>query len=261
VGGLVTAFRTLTLLPVPGREAGRVTDALPYFPVVGAVIGLLVSGAGWGVLALVPGWYAGTAAVMVMAEMVLTGAIHTDGLGDTADSLGAGRDRERALAIMKDSRQGTYGVVAVGLSLLLKWSLYSFLLTVAGGWLLVTAAFAVSRQATAHLAAFQPYARPEGGIGAAFTGGGSRLGIACGWLIAAAVCLAAGLATLAVLIPALILAAAFARWCRARYGGITGDLLGAHTELSHILTQGGTVLLASAQVGTVLLAWLFMAAL
>ena len=233
--GLITALRTLTILPVPGRDAQRISDSLPYFPLVGALLGLTVSLAGLGFLSLAPGWAAGAAALVLVLEMVLTGALHTDGLGDTADSLGAGRDRQRALAIMKDSRQGSFGVVAIVLALLLKWLVYSRLLALAGGWILITVAFVASRQATAHLAASQPYARPEGGTGAAVTGGGSWPGMTVGWLLALAICALAGWAGVAGLALSAAVVLVFGRWCRVRYGGVTGDLLGAHSEVSMIV--------------------------
>ncbi len=231
--GLITAVRTLTVLPVPGRDARRLADALPYFPLVAALLGGLVILGGQGLLAAVPGWTAGAAAVMLLAEMLLTGAIHTDGLGDAADSLGAGRDRERALAIMRDSRQGSFGVVAITLSLLFKWAAYARLLEEAGWWWLVIAAFAVSRAGTAQLAAFQPYARAEGGTGQPFVGEGRILPVAAGWLIAAGIAvLTVKWAGLALLGFSSGFAWTFGCWCRARYGGVTGDLLGAHTEIS-----------------------------
>lgn len=231
--GLISALRTLTILPVPGRDAPRLADALPYFPVAGALLGGLVALAGQGLLAAVPGWAAGAAAVMLLAEMLLTGVIHTDGLGDAADSLGAGRDRERALAIMKDSRQGSFGVVAIVLALLLKWTAYARLLETVGWWGPVVAAFAVSRAATAQLAASQPYARAEGGTGRAFVGEGRILPAVAGWLVAAGIAVfTAKWAGLAALGLGAVLAWAFGRCCRARYGGVTGDLLGAHVEIS-----------------------------
>lgn len=187
-------------------------------------------------LAAVPGWTAGAASVMLLAEMLLTGAIHTDGLGDAADSLGAGRDRGRALAIMKDPRQGSFGVVAIALSLLFRWVAYARLLEGADGWGLVIGAFAVSRAGTAQLAAFQPYARAEEGTGRPFVGEGRILPVAAGWLITAGIAVfIAKWAGLVALGLGTGFAWAFGCWCRGRYGGVTGDLLGAHTEISLVL--------------------------
>ncbi|MBO8129132.1 MAG: adenosylcobinamide-GDP ribazoletransferase [Peptococcaceae bacterium] len=230
--GLITALRTLTAIPVPGRDARLLADALPYFPVVGALLGLLVSLGGWGLLAAAPEWTAGAAALMLLLEILLTGGLHTDGLGDAADALGAGGDRRRALAIMKDSRQGSFGVVAIVLVLLFKWAAYLRLLELVGGWKLVCLAFAVSRQATAHLAAFQTYARAGGGTGQPFVGARRVLPIIVGWLIVAGGLLVTARPAAAAIILAAGLAWLFGRWCRARYGGVTGDLLGAHTEIS-----------------------------
>jgi adenosylcobinamide-GDP ribazoletransferase len=113
---LACAVQFLTRLPVPLHgdfEPGLVTRAARYFPLVGQAVGL-VSAAAW--LAASQLWPPALAAVAaVAASIVVTGALHEDGLADTADGLGGGASPERRLEIMKDSRIGTYGVLALGL--------------------------------------------------------------------------------------------------------------------------------------------------
>ena len=111
--GLITAFRTLTIFPVPGQEASDYCSALPFFPVVGFALGLLL----W-LVSLVDklisgsGWPMGIAALMLLANIISTRALHLDGLADFADALGGGWDRARRLEIMKDARLGVFGGVS-----------------------------------------------------------------------------------------------------------------------------------------------------
>ena len=119
---LIAAFRFLTRLPVPGPET-RVEDlsgAVGWFPVVGATVGFAT--AGIFVLALKL-WTAPLAAVLAVAfGLLLTGGFHEDGFTDAADGLGGGWTRERVLEIMKDSRIGAYGSMALWCTLTLRWA-------------------------------------------------------------------------------------------------------------------------------------------
>ncbi|MCG6982088.1 MAG: adenosylcobinamide-GDP ribazoletransferase, partial [Deltaproteobacteria bacterium] len=102
--GLVTAIRTLTIFPVPGREASDYSSALPFFPVVGFALGALL----W-LVSLIDrfigdsGWPMGIAILMLVANIISTRALHLDGLADFADALGGGWDKRKRLEIMKDS--------------------------------------------------------------------------------------------------------------------------------------------------------------
>ncbi len=115
---LVVAVQFLTRLPVPSLrdfEPAWITAAARWFPLVGAVVGAI------GALVFVAGaavWPAPLAAlVSVAATVLLTGAFHEDGLADAADGLVGGTTRDRRLEIMKDSRIGTYGALALGIVL------------------------------------------------------------------------------------------------------------------------------------------------
>jgi adenosylcobinamide-GDP ribazoletransferase len=119
---LIAAFRFLTRLPIPG-PATRVEDlsgSVGWFPVVGACVGLATAGAFALALRL---WTAPVAAVLAVAcSLLLTGGFHEDGLTDAVDGLGGGWTKERVLEIMKDSRIGAYGAMALWCSLALRWT-------------------------------------------------------------------------------------------------------------------------------------------
>ena len=230
--GLVTAFRTLTVLPIPGPEAPQPASALPYFPIVGGVLGLLLWLVGLtNCLIAGGGWPAGVAAFMVLADAALTRAIHLDGLADCVDALGGGWDRQRRLEIMKDSQLGVFGVVALMLVLLCKWLAFSRL--VAGGstsWVVLI--FVISRTMQVDLMVRLPYARSEAGTASLFVTGAKT------WhrYAALSISLALGIGFYGLLsLGALAVARGLTWWfgslCHRRLGGVTGDLLGADNEL------------------------------
>jgi adenosylcobinamide-GDP ribazoletransferase len=157
------------------------------------------------------------------------GALHVDGLADTADGYGAA-DPARALEIMRDHSVGTYGVVAVVLDLGLRTAAIATLAGRPGGLLFLVAAGAVSRSAMVGLGTLVPYARAGPGLGSLLSGAPRSLAI---WVAL----LGAAIAVLAVRLPGLAAAAlagvAVAGWgwhCVRRLGGITGDTLGAASE-------------------------------
>lgn len=235
--GLITAFRTLTVLPVPGREADRLSASLSWFPVVGAVLGGLLytvaSFPGW--LGR-PGWPEATAAAVLVLSCLLTRGLHLDGVADWADAAWGGRDREQRLRILKDSAIGAFGAIALVLVLLVKWVLLVRLLEVGGArW--IPAAMVISRTLQVDAAVAHPYARAEGGTAAAFVSGATwrhgmgALMLACPLLI---LCCEFDWQCVAALVPAWVLGRVYGVHARARFGGITGDLLGAGSELTEI---------------------------
>jgi len=119
---LIAAFRFLTRLPVPGPDT-RVEDiagAVGWFPLVGGVVGLLTAGAFFLGCRV---WSPSLAAVVAISfGLLVTGGFHEDGLTDATDGLGGGWTRERVLEIMKDSRVGAYGSMALWCLLALRWA-------------------------------------------------------------------------------------------------------------------------------------------
>jgi adenosylcobinamide-GDP ribazoletransferase len=226
------ALAFLTRIPI-GRllvlDAGDVARAGPAFPLVGAGLGAVVGGIAAALATPLSPLLA--VAVALAAGTALSGALHLDGLADSADALGA-HSREQALEIMRDHAVGAYGTVALILDLLVKAAALSAL---AGGkdvLAFAVAAGALSRSMPVVLAAALPYARPGGGTAASLTRA------ARGRAVAAAV-IGVAIAALVVGLDALPLAACFAALAtvlgvalKGWLGGVTGDVLGASVELS-----------------------------
>ena len=159
---LVTAVRTLTIFPFPGRDCENHATSLYWFSLVGGGIGLVnyLSSLGLGYI-ISPSWPELSALILLLLSVFITRALHLDGLADWADGFWGGFDRERTLAIMKDSFVGVYGMmVIVGISLL-KWiALVKLIQTDQIIWVIIAAVG--SRTIQVELAASMPYAREQG---------------------------------------------------------------------------------------------------
>jgi adenosylcobinamide-GDP ribazoletransferase len=232
---LGTAVGFLTRLPV-GRGAAADPQALiraaPLFPLVGAALGAALGGAAFALAGALPPLLCGALAVAL--ELALTGALHADGLADSADGL-AGRDREHALAIMRDHAVGTYGALALALSVLIKAAALGALAD-AGAVPAAAAAYALARAAPLPVAAALPYARPDAGTGHALSDGLGWPRAAAGSALAAAIALAlVGVEALPMIAAAALATVAAGLLARRRLGGATGDVMGAATELAALL--------------------------
>jgi adenosylcobinamide-GDP ribazoletransferase len=238
---LWSGFALLTRLPVPDHLPKGAASAWAW-PLVGAVLGgiaaLVAAVALW--LGFTPGV---VAALVLTLGALMTGGLHEDGLSDTADGLFGGWTRERRLEIMKDSRVGSYGVLALVLVTLVRWSALTTLLTGASPWALV-AAGAMSRAPMAVLMAALPNARDNGLSHA--TGRPSLEVALIGAALAVAIAfLFAGWAVLPMLVVVAILTVLLARSARARIGGQTGDILGAAQQLA----EAAALAVLAARVG------------
>jgi adenosylcobinamide-GDP ribazoletransferase len=165
-------------------------------------------------------------------QAALTGALHEDGLADCADGFWGGHTRERRLEIMKDSRIGSYGAVALMLALLARWSALAALMS-AGAWGLALAAMILSRAAMGLVMAGLPNAR-AGGLSAqhgAPSWVAAWAGVGFGLLLGA---FAAGSAALWLALAVALVAAGLAGVARAKIGGQTGDVLGATQVLAEV---------------------------
>jgi adenosylcobinamide-GDP ribazoletransferase len=228
------AVRFLTLVPVPGLPSGaeeRIGPAVGWFPLVGLLLGALSVAAG-AVAGLL--WGDGVRAVVVVLVLVaLTGGLHLDGLADTFDAVGSWRSRERKLEIMRDSRIGTMGVLALVAVLGLKvaflaaagerWWIAALVAPVLGRWAGVVAILAF------------PSAR-EGGLGRTFRDAAGPL---AGWVataIAVTVSIAVGAVAgaVAVALVGLVTAVIGRAWTRS-LDGLTGDTYGAITEIGEVV--------------------------
>lgn len=230
------ALAFLTRIPL-GRgvslAGGDVAAGAPFFPLVGAAVGAAV--AATLVLAAGPLSALTAAALALAAGTLLTGAMHLDALADTADALGA-PTRERALEIMRDHSTGANGAAAIALDLLLKAGALAEL-AAGDGWRGVVAAAAFARAVPLGLAASLPYARPgASGLGRVLTDRLTRRRAARGTVVAAAVAgLLLGSGALPLLATTAATGALLLAWFRRRYGGVTGDMLGASVELAETL--------------------------
>jgi adenosylcobinamide-GDP ribazoletransferase len=236
------ALTFLTRVPVGRRfelDASDVARGAILFPLVGALTGAAVGLTAVALEAVVPAVVA--AALALAVEALLTGAIHLDALADTADALG-GETRERALEIMRDPHLGAFGVIALVFDLIVKVVAVVAVLEHERAVPLLVAAWAIGRSAPLALACVLPYARATPGSGTTLTDGAGRLrlvlGLAVGIGIAAAV---AGTRSPALLTAAAICAVLVALTARARFGGVTGDVLGAAVELTTTLALVGAV--------------------
>jgi len=225
--GLLVAIGFLTRIPVPAAvfdDAGARVRSLPWYPLVGLLLGGLLYLLAWAIHGWPPLL---SAAVTLAAWVALTGALHLDGLADSADAwVGGIGDRVRTLAIMKDPNCGPMGVTAVVLTLLLKFAA----LASAPAWpgLLLAPLLARAALVAAFLAV--PYVR-AGGLGEGLAG--SSRAIDAGVLVlVAAGCFCAGLRGVVSLIVAILLLALWRRACLQRLGGMTGDTCGALVELT-----------------------------
>lgn len=224
--GLRAALAVLTRLPAGRLEGADFAAAPGWFAAVGLAVGAAQALAFVAASALWGPWLAAVAALAL--GILLTGALHEDGLADTADALGARRDPARALEILRDSRIGSYGALALILGLGAQAAALAALGPVAP-WALVAAA-ALSRAAMAMVLRRGPYLRAAGAASGMTgpwpaTAGAAHLAAAGAALALAHWAL--GLQAMAGLAGLACAAAATAAWARGRLGGITGDVLGA----------------------------------
>ncbi len=232
---LTVAVAFLTRLPL-GSRAGADPESLAraafLFPLVGAGIGLAIGAAALGLAEVLPALLAGLIAVAL--ELALTGALHADGLADSADGLG-GPDRERSLAIMRDHALGAYGACALAIDLTLKAAAIGTLAE-ANSLGPIVAALAISRAAPLPLGRYLPYARPGEGTGRLLAGRVGTTSVLIGIALALAIAVAlAGTTGLALFAAAAAVTAAVGLLSRRRLGGVTGDVMGAAIELSAAL--------------------------
>ncbi len=244
---LQTAFAFLTRIPINPKVAfdgADVARSTLFFPIVGCFIALVQIAVLWALnLASVPPLLQAIAATAVVA--LLGGGLHQDGLADMADGFGGGNTADDVLRIMRDSTIGTYGGIALFLSLATRVVAVAALVVVDQGWHWIVVAAALSRCSIV-LAWMLPYAR-QSGAGSAITqltGPIEVIGALCIALFVSFTLVGAQTGMAVVLATAVFLLVALL--CRRRIKGVTGDTLGAATELSEVLLLGlGATLVSS----------------
>ena len=242
------ALRFLSIIPVPGKPPVSPTRVLAVYPWAGLVLGAVAAAAAWAA-----GWIfsaAGTAVLVVSVRIAITGGLHMDGLADLADGFGGGRDREKRLAIMADSRLGSFGALALLIVFALQITVVAELLPrgpFTGSFPLkflypLLLAPALSRGIIPMMMRFFPSASP-GGMGdrnrtsastaVVITAFISTLFIAAFFYGITGLILAAALSVCILAIAVLI---------SKRLGGLTGDAYGALIETGDLLALFGILL-------------------
>jgi adenosylcobinamide-GDP ribazoletransferase len=242
IGGLGLAISFLTRLPFGGvgvASPGALARSMGVFPLVGVVVG----GIGGAIYAIAHFFMPASAASLLAigAVALVTGALHEDGLADTADGFGGGEDRADKLAIMRDSRIGTFGMVALSLSL----GLRAVALAEIGGSLAVVgalvAAHALSRAAIPLAMQALTPARRDGLGALAGQPSAAQTGIAITLaLVVAALVLPPG-AALAALAGATAGVTLIVLLAQEQIGGFTGDVLGAVEQAAETLALLGVL--------------------
>jgi len=221
-----TAVAFLTRLPVPAPAEPSLDRAAAFFPLVGLLVGGIAAGVralGDQVLPPLP-----STLLAIAAALLVTGALHEDGLADVADGLGAHVSRERRLEILRDPRVGTFGSLALLVAVGLVLTTVGALDTEHAARALI-AAHVLSRWAMLPVSRFVPPARP-GGAGALLRVKTPALIAAT--VLAAVIAVAAGAA--AALPAAAIASAASAAALLRGLGGVTGDGYGATAKLTEV---------------------------
>ncbi|WP_027517076.1 adenosylcobinamide-GDP ribazoletransferase [Bradyrhizobium sp. WSM1417] len=248
IADLRIAASFVTILPVASSKPagdGAIARAAWALPVAGLAVGL--TGALVYAISSRFGLTPNLAALLALsATALVTGALHEDGLTDTADGLGGGRTRERKLEIMRDSRIGTYGVCALILSFGLRWSA---LAAIANPWAVALALCAAHTAARAGLPAFMSQvapARPDGLSASAGSPPGRSIAIAFAvGILALTLALGPGKALVSLILLSLA-GLMLARLAIRQIGGQTGDILGAFEQTGEILIL---LVAAAVQIG------------
>jgi adenosylcobinamide-GDP ribazoletransferase len=233
---LLAAIQFLTVIPFPKSFTGgekELEKCMPFFPVVGLLIGIIIAAFDHVMGFIFPPLPASVMTVIAMTG--ISGGLHMDGLADTADGFFSARPRERVLEIMRDSRTGVMGVLAVVFVIVLKVSVLISLFPPLRPGIIVLMPLAGRCSFVVMMTAL-PYVRREGGLATAFGVGKSWLNVlwtsafllAAGWLAGHWMGLAASFS-------ALLMAALFSVYCFRKIGGYTGDTLGAGCEITEII--------------------------
>ena len=234
VNEILLAFQFMTRIPISGlhHEPRSLARAAKFFPVVGLVIGLIAVG--------IERVLAGRiqpqvlALVLVTYLVIITGALHEDGLADAADGFGGGWTKEKILLIMRDSRVGSFGAVAIALSLLSRFILISSTAPARLPGFLV-AASVLCRWTSLPLGFFLPYAREEEGVGGAIAGRMPLSSMLWGTGFAVlSVAGALGLRSLWSWLITLAVTTASGLYFKRHIRGVTGDCFGATNQITEV---------------------------
>ena len=213
IKGFIILMQFMTRIPIPVNveyDEEKLGKSVKYFPLVGAIIGVFLFAVNF-LAGKITGNRQIIAIALIIAEILITGLIHIDGLADTADGLFSYAKKEKMLEIMKDSRIGTNGTVILILYFIAK---FVFLSQVKSGYLLLYPI--ISRLSTSMNAGFGEYARKDGMM---------------------------KIKGLTILLLAIIFILWFMQNVKRKIGGITGDTMGASLELTALLVLFAGIIL------------------
>ena len=243
------ALGFLTLVPLPGFMSGTEEDlsgSLPWFVVVGAMIGAGVALVDKTLCNILPNGPAST--VTVVTLIVVSGGLHMDGLADTADGFFSTRSKEQLLEIMRDSRVGAMGVMAIVSVIMLKVSLLTSLDNPTR-FMAVFMAPVAGRFAPVYAIVTMKYVRGDAGLGTVFKKSASLVSLCITFVLFFSVCFWVGrYHGLITAVVTILLVTIFSFWCRHKIGGWTGDTLGASVEISE--TVPPMIILIMAHTGS-----------
>jgi adenosylcobinamide-GDP ribazoletransferase len=228
---LIAALQFLTIIPLGKSAIYDPKGMIPFFPIVGLIIGGLLSIFDHVAFRFWPPQI--TAILDVVLLVIITASLHLDGLGDTADGVLGHRSREKALAIMKDSRIGVMGLVAIVCSLAVKWGGIMHLND--HRILLLVLVPAYSRSAMIFGIRFLEYGRPEGGTGYDLFDEPIKLSAFQWLLIPVILSFFLGWKGIWLNFVFALLTMTIIIYYKKRMGCITGDMLGAMTEITESL--------------------------
>ncbi|MBN1602071.1 MAG: adenosylcobinamide-GDP ribazoletransferase [Chitinispirillaceae bacterium] len=237
INALVTALRTLTIVPLPGRDTDDYSKSLLFFPLAGGVIALLLYPFFWICQQIPEIFHQIQGLVFTFIAIVITGGLHIDGIADVADGFIGGKDKEMILKIMKDSRIGTFGGVAIGFDLLFRFVIYGYVISNLN-FLPVVCAIVNSRIAQAIVLTSCRYARGPEGTAAPFSGSRKNIPFLAGMtvVINALIYYFSPAVTVPLSLAITTVAVAGTVWYFIRrIGGITGDCIGCINEIAEIV--------------------------
>jgi len=229
----LAALQFLTIIPSPRREVKPedLARSTGYFPVIGLIIGLILVGLSCLFGLFLPS--AVTNVLLVVSLVVLSGALHLDGLVDTCDGIGGHKSVEARWRVMDDSRAGAFGIIGVCCLLLIK---YVLLNSIPADWLMMALVLmpVLSRWSMVYAIFTYPYAKPSG-LGRVFKQRAGWQGLFQATLVALAVAvLAARLAGLAIMVGVWIIVTIMATYLKGKFSGLTGDTYGAINEVAEV---------------------------
>jgi adenosylcobinamide-GDP ribazoletransferase len=234
IKGFITAICTLTVIPVPGNEDKEMSLALPWFPLAGLLLGIILYFAVliWKILPF-PHWPAGCGMLLLILDVLLTRGLHLDGLADWADSFG-GFGKGKRLAIMKDVSMGAFGALALILTMMTRWVLFVRLLS-SGTFLWIMAIMVISRSMLVELMTTMPYARSSDGMARPFMDKAGKRHRLLSHMITLVLCLMFGPIGMGLFLLAWVIAIILRIYFRRQFNGITGDILGAANVIIEIV--------------------------